>query len=384
LVNLMAEANGMDDKELARSYASSAFYTLLLLTVILTAASLATFTRIPWPVVFRTSDSVPIRELQLACALALISFLLTLPLNMLTSLYNAYQDGFVANIWTIASNIGAISCLVAATQMHGGLPELVLAVSGAKVILGFANGYYLFFVRYRWLRPAPSSVSWKHIKRLIKLGSKYMVAQISGLALSQSQPIIITQTLGPAQVPIFVVAYRLLSLPFNLILLSNSPLVAAYGEAKARGDWVWIKGTLKQSTILSFGIGFAVTVLLACFSRPVIQLWVGSGTVPSVLLVVWLTIYSLLAISMIPVAQMLSGMERIGVQAITLGFCAFATIRLGITFIQFWGLAGLAGAMSLSFFCTYCAGQVYEVRRTLNDMRAPGNGAKAYIQPVEI
>jgi hypothetical protein len=70
----------------------------------------------------------------------------------------------VANAWTIAGNVVALGSLVAVTQMHGGLPQLVFATSGTRAIIGFANGYYLFFRRYHWLAPALSAVKWSHVK----------------------------------------------------------------------------------------------------------------------------------------------------------------------------------------------------------------------------
>jgi hypothetical protein len=86
LVNVMAEANGADDKDLAHRYVSSAFYAVLLITAVLSGVLLATFTRIPWRIVFRVSDNLSTQKLYLACALALTMFVLAFPLNMLNSL----------------------------------------------------------------------------------------------------------------------------------------------------------------------------------------------------------------------------------------------------------------------------------------------------------
>ena len=42
--------------------------------------------------------------------------------------------------------------------------------------------------------------------------------------MNQSQPMIITQMLGPAKVVIFVVAYKVISLPLDLICIANQPV----------------------------------------------------------------------------------------------------------------------------------------------------------------
>jgi hypothetical protein len=65
-----------------------------------------------------------------------------------------------------------------------------------------ANTYYAFRRRYPWLAPAPSAVRWTCIRRLLKLGGKYMIMQLAALGIYQSQAMIITQILGPSQVVI--------------------------------------------------------------------------------------------------------------------------------------------------------------------------------------
>jgi O-antigen/teichoic acid export membrane protein len=141
---------------------------------------------------------------------------------------------------------------------------------------------------------------------------------------------------------------------------------------------------LKRSMIASVGFGFTLTVLIALASRSVIRVWAGPATVFGSSLVLWLTVYSLLAISVVPPAQMLWGPERVGLQALALALCAVATVQVGILFAQWWGLAGVALAMSLSFLCTYCAVQIYEVRRALNACRVSVCDAEPYAESLSL
>lgn len=369
LVNLISEANGNDDRELAREYAASAFWALTSITVSVGTVFLVTFHRIPWRAVFRVSGSMSPDELQQACALTLAVFVLGFPLNMLNSLYNGYQDGLPANLWTIAGNTLALVSLVVVTQFRGGLPQLVFALSGTRVLVSFANGYYVFFHRYPWLAPVPSAVRWIRVKRLAKLGAKYMVTQLAGLGIYQSQPLIITQVLGPAKVMIFVVAQKVLTLPHGLVFMATQPLVAAYAEARARGDWKWIRNALRHSMLVSLGFGIVITTAAALVARPLIRVWAGAAAVPDTTLVVWLSIYALVGIATLPPAQMLNGLERVGRPAIGLTLCAALTIGLGIVFVRSWGLTGLAVAMSGGLAITYCIVLAVEVRRVLRTSR---------------
>src|ERR1700674_2883642 len=130
LVSVIGEANGNDDRVLARRYVASGFWMLIAITLTIGALFLITFAWIPWRAVFRVSTSVSTQELHQACALTMGLFVLALPFNMLNSVYSAHQEGYVANVWNIVVNTLALAALIIATEFHGGLPQLVFALSG--------------------------------------------------------------------------------------------------------------------------------------------------------------------------------------------------------------------------------------------------------------
>ena len=95
-----------------------------------------------------------------------------LPLNMVNSVYSAYQDGYVSNLWSIASNALALVSLIFVMQIRGGLPLLAIALSGTRMVVVMASGVYAFARRYPWLAPAPSAVRWVCVRRLLKWAGK--------------------------------------------------------------------------------------------------------------------------------------------------------------------------------------------------------------------
>ncbi len=369
LVNVIADATGRDDRQLARQYAASAFWSLTAITLTMGTIAFLTFGWIPWRAIFRVSTVVSTQELQTACALALAVFVLILPLNMLNSVYSACQDGYIANAWTIASSALALVSLIAVTHFHGGLPRLILALSGSRLIVGLASGYYLFFHRYPWLAPYPSAVGWVQIKRLLRLGGKYMLGQLASLGIYQSQPMIITQLLNPSQVLIFVVTQKIITLPVNLVYMANNPLLSAYSEAKARGDWNWIKGALKKTLFGAVIFGVISTSLIMIVAKPFIRIWAGAAAVPSSSLILFLGIYTVLGITVIPTGSMLCGLERVGRLCVALTFCAIATIGLSVLFAKWWGLTGIAVAMSCAIVFILGPAHAFEIHRAASAFR---------------
>jgi O-antigen/teichoic acid export membrane protein len=364
LVNLISEAHGRDDRTLAREYASSTFWALAAITILLGSMFAFFFDRIPWQSVFRISQATSLRELRLTCALTGLIFLLGLPMNMFSSIYNAYQDGLVANLWTIGGNLGALLGLVGVTHFRGGLPALVIAVTGTRVLVGLTSGCYLFFWRYPWLRPRISAMNWQHVKRVVRLSSKYMILQISGLTIGQSQPMIITQVLGPAAVPAFVVTYRLITIPQAFIFIATTPLIAAYGEARARGDWAWIRSAFRRSTTMAIVGSAGLIATLALFVPTIVKHWAGSGVAPDPGLLLWLSAYAFAGAVSHPASQFLWGVERVGRPAFALAVSAVLTVVLSQQFGRMWGLSGVAAALTVSYLL-FCLAQACEIRSIL-------------------
>jgi O-antigen/teichoic acid export membrane protein len=362
LVNVLSEAAGNDDRAAARQYAASAFWALVTIALVIAMAVMATFHFIPWRAVFRVSDAISTYELELTCALVLTLFVLNLPLSLLRSIYNSHQEGYLANVWWIAGGIISLLGLVVVTRFHGGLPRLVIAVSGAPAVVIFASAYHVFVHRYPWLGPAPSAVKRTCIRRLLKVGGKYMILQFATLGIYQSQAMIITQMLGPSQVVMFVVAFKVITLPSDLTYMGTVPFIAAFGEAKARHDWRWIKSAFKNVTFASVALGVPLAAVLALFAKPLILFWAGPSAVPDSDLILWLFIYTVLGVSVMMAGQLLSGVERIDRLLLSVVLCSFGCVALGVLFASLWGLSGVAFAMALSMLVILLPIRVCAVR----------------------
>jgi O-antigen/teichoic acid export membrane protein len=198
-----------------------------------------------------------------------------------------------------------------------------------------------------------------------------MITQLAGLGIYQSQPMIITQMLGPSYVVIFVVAQKIVTLPNDLVFMATAPFISAYGEAKARADWGWIHRAFRNSLLASLAFGVPVTIAIALVAKPLIRIWAGSAAIPSASVVLWLSVYTLICVGMLSVGQLLCGLGRADILAYSLSLCALCTIGLGIVFARWWGVGGVAFAMALSKFCTSSPIQIFKIRGILRTHREP-------------
>jgi len=186
--------------------------------------------------------------------------------------------------------------------------------------------------------------------------------QFAALGIYQSQAMIITQTLGPSQVVIFVVAYKVIALPVELAWMGTVPFISAFGEAKARRDWNWIKGAYRNATFGSVALGVPLAAVLALFAKPLILFWAGPSAVPDSDLILWLFMYTVLGISLMMASQLLCGVERIDALLLSMVLCSFGCVVLGVLFASWWGLSGVAFAMAVSMVVILLPIRLREVR----------------------
>jgi O-antigen/teichoic acid export membrane protein len=362
LVNKLSEANGSDDRERAQELAATAFWSLTGIAVLFSVIFALCLPFIDWSLIFNTTETVSTTELQLSAIFAFICFVMMFPTSMVDAVYQSYQEGFIGNMWNIAGSVFSLIALIAVTKMQGGLPLLVAALFGVRLLFSFINAGYLFFFRHPWLIPSPKAVSKKSFKELMNLGSKYLLAQFSGIGMFQSQPMIITQVLGPGAVGVFGIIQRLLSLPTMVVLMMTTPLMSAYGEAKARGDWDWIKKTLKR-TLIAATLGSIMLVLPLCLAaKTIIYHWAGPEMVPSTELIAFFGIYVVLNCIATPASVMLYGIQRVGAQAIYSLINAVLTVILGIVFTQYFGLIGMVIAMTVAYALVNPVAQITQIR----------------------
>lgn len=365
LVNALADAHGREDRELASELVATAFWLLTAIAALIGAVFLLAEPHIQWHRVFNVSTAVPASDLRWGATLALVAFLVTFPLGVVTGIYHGYQEGYLSNAWTTGASLASLGALIAVTHFQGGLPLLVGALWGVRLLVTVANAAYVFARHRPWLLPRPGRASRRGAARLAFLGGKYLAAQLAGVGMFQSQPLIVGQTLGAAQVGVFNVAHRLLTLPQFVTQLLVLPLMPAYGEAKARGDWVWIRHTFRRSLWLAVAATTAMMVPLALFAEPLIVRWVGPDLLPPRGLVIGLAVYGLATGWVTPASVMLFGLERVGAQAIIATLNAAATVTLGIWLTRQWGLSGMGAAMAIGVLLANPLGQFLEVRAVL-------------------
>lgn len=364
LINALSEARGRGDHTATRAYVSTAFFALCGIALILGALFAVAFPLVSWPAVFNVRGLVDETELTEAVLAALACFLLMFPGNLVHAVCAGHQETYVAHAWGVAGHLASLVALVLVTRGEGSLPALVMALSGTRMAVVLLSLLYLFTLRHREAAPRWRATSRAAFARLGHLGWKYLAQNLTAMAMFQSQPILIAQFLGPAAVGIYSITYKLLTIPQMVAQFFLMPLVPAYGEARGRRDWGWMKRTLRRSVKLSVVTGFLLTLPLMLAAGWIIRAWVGPALVPPASLVIALGLYSAISAVVSALAVYFTGLEKIGSLAVIGALNALLTLGLAFLLLPRWGLAGMGWAMLVAYAAANLGGQLILLRRT--------------------
>lgn len=370
LQQALSKASGRDDREAAVRYVSTAAALLLITSIIGGVLLVTSYFVVPWPRVFNVSSSQGVAEAAPAAIAFGAALLVNVLLGLVTRINDGYQDGLVNNVWQTAGSLLSLVALYIGIRAHVGLTALMLLFAGGPVIANLCNGLVLFTLKRPWLRPRRSHVDRAIMRELVETGFWFLTAALSYTAIQLASTLVIAQMLGSSDVPEYGVPQRVAAVGTLLIALVVNPLWPAYAEALARGDYGWVKRTLRRALLFvslagaAFGLGFLL------FGRPLVEWWVNGAISPS-----WSMLCGLAALTAV------SGFENVltkfvvsGGRVRIHGTLWMITVAVGVplllAFVRRFGPDGVPWALAITtLLCRTLPAALY-ARRLLRDLHA--------------
>lgn len=374
LTNLISQAYAADDKRQAAVYFATAFWVICAVVVLLGLMGWIAWPHIAWASLFHLHGPTVAREASEAVAAAFVVFLLALPTSLATRVLGGYQELHAANFFAGGGSLLSLLAVLLVIHFRGSLPILVGAYAASSMIANAACLLWICWIQKPWMKPWPDHVDPKVIGRIFHSGIHFFLIQIAGLAVFNSDNLIIAHYLSPAQVTPYSVTWRLVNYIAVAQTLLFPALWPAYSEAYANGQMDWIRKTyrrIRNLTTMLLTAGCALTVLLG---RTIIRIWAGPAAVPSesliCLMCVWIVIYAFAANQ----SCLMGATFRTGKQAFVAVLSAAANLALSIAWVRPMGPFGVLLATVLSYVVFVISVQNYEVFRILRGDYLPREG----------
>jgi O-antigen/teichoic acid export membrane protein len=366
LTNAVSEGFAKNRQDLAQNYVSAAFWSLSGIATILALIFFCIWPRVPWDRVFNVQSAQARGEVGPAVAIAFAIFALNFPVSIVAKIYGAYQEVAKGNGWSATGNVLGLAALVVVTQLKGGLISLVIAVSGALLLVNVLSAVWLFGWSKPWLRPWPGRVTYSAMQKMTSLGGMFFVIQIAALVLFQTDNLIIAHYLGAAAVTPYSVTWRLFTYTALFQLLAGPSYWPAYAEAFSRGDRAWVRRRFRTNLKITIGSSIALALPLVFFGQWIIEKWAGKSAVPSAGLLLWMGIWSVLYGAMNSQSCLLASAGRVKVQMIYSIAASGVNLILSIILVQRLGLTGVIMGTVGAFLICVVVPQSLEVERSMH------------------
>lgn len=350
LLNAVADANGKDDKTQIRAYVSSGFLALSGVAFFILIGFAAIYPLVEWPAVFNVKSIAASEESGPALAVFVICFAIAIPMSIVQRVQMGLQRGFLASLWQCAASLLGLLGVVLAIKLEASLPWLVLAYLGAPLMAGVVNSIVYFGWMQPDIRPAFGTSSMAASRRILKTGMLFLVLQVVVAVAYTSDGIIVAQLLGASAVAEYAVPEKMFGVGAAILAMMLAPLWPAYGEALARGDHAWVRGTLKKTLVIAVVASMLVSGMLILTGAQIMHFWVGDMMNPPLALLVGLGIWKVFETSGNALAVYLNGANVIGVQVVISVMMAICSVSLKLLLIPMMGIAGVPWATALAFF----------------------------------
>ena len=368
LTNRIAEAISQGDEALAQRYYATAFWLTAAVSLGLAALLYVVLHHVNWLSLFHLHDSALATAAAQCVAIACISTLVGLPLNLVSRVLGGYQQLHIANYFIMVNSVLTLLAVVGGILMNFSLVHLMLCYCVCVNVGLLGLNLWFATVRSPALKPLPWKIRRSAVGSLFGQGSLFFLIQIANIIVFNSDNLVITHYLGADKVTPYSVAWRLVTYATLLQQLVMPAAWPALSDAYHRGDANWVRATYRSLTRKSLSAVCACAVLIGLFGRTLVRLWVGPAAVPDWTLLWLMAFWAVLVSVTSNQALLLAAVGRLRLETFLALAAATVNLVLSIVLVQRLGATGVILATILSFLVVMVVPQELEVRRVLHSL----------------
>jgi O-antigen/teichoic acid export membrane protein len=294
----------------------------------------------PWETLLKVNNPSLLPEVKTAGITLSILFACSIFSGGCQKVFLGLQQAYISHLFSAISCIlGGIFCWIAAYH-HASIPWLLMAILGSQVLI---NSLLFFILIYR------GQFGFQHLPKymrqefhhLFHIGLLFFLLQLGAIVGWGADSLIISSTIGVAEVAIFAIVQRLFQFSTQPFQIINAPLWAAYADAEVRNERRFIRNTLKKSLLFTFYGVSTIVICLFLFYTPIIKVWTHGNIVAPLLLVLLCGVWAILEACGGAFAMFLNGTGVVRQQVIAVTL--FIVIALPLKF----GLVGTMGIIAI-------------------------------------
>lgn len=303
---------------------------------------------LPWASVMKLEQPELLAETRQAAMTFVVLFGLSIFTGGIQRVFAGLQKAYIAHVATAVASLAACMGLWFAARAQLGISALLTIMLGPQSVACLV---------LLWWLSAHKQVAFKSIthfgqlesRHLFKAGGLFFLLQIGTMIGWGADSLIISSTLGVAQVAVFSVVQMLFQFATQPLSIVNAPLWGAYADAHVRRDKLFIRNTLKHSLVITFSVASLSALFLFIFHSWLIEKWTHGSIVAPVIFVAVYGIWVVLEACGGAFSMFLNGAGVIRAQVSTVMLFIALVLPMKLAFIHYFGLMGVPLAAVISY-----------------------------------
>ncbi len=351
LTNHVARTASRDDPALLRQTIGGGLASLAIIGVAVGGMLCVLAAWLPWGNLIKVDQTELLSEARTAVMFFAILYGMTIFTNGLQRVFAGLQSSFEGHVASALGSLAAVIGVWFAAKQQAGIPVLL------GVTFGSQSAASLLLLRILYKRRQLSLSGLLTAARvetpvLLRSGGLFLVLQLGTMVGWGADSLIISSTLGAAQVAVYSVTQRLFQFISQPLALLNAPLWGAYADAHVRHDKRFIRSTLQKSISATLGLSIIGVVIILIVNEWLIDKWTSGQIVVPILFISIFAVWTVLETSGNAFAMFLNGVGEVRLQVIsTLLFCAIA-LPLKFFLVVEIGIAGIIFATIIAYLIT--------------------------------
>ena len=259
--NLFAVNRAVGNQEKNKQLVSTSYIIVLGIALILLIVGLpfvyyADITRF-----FNISD-IAIPDLRCVLSLLVVVTSLQLITKLINSIFLADQKPALSSLIDCSGVVCSLLLLfILKDRLVGSLFNLALIITLPTFIISFIVTLFAFNKNYRKLKPSLKCFNLKISNKLINLGLRFFLIQLSALIILQGSNIIILKFIGAEEVSVFSLVYKYFNVIVTIFTLVLTPYWSFFTDSYAKNNYNQLKQGFKQLLISWLAISMVGVVM---------------------------------------------------------------------------------------------------------------------------
>ena len=259
--NLFAVNRAIGNQEKNKQLVSTSYIIVLGIALILLIVGLPFVYYADIARFFNISD-IAIPDLRCVLSLLVVVTSLQLITKLINSIFLADQKPALSSLIDCSGVVCSLLLLfILKDRLVGSLFNLALIITLPTFIISFIVTLFAFNKNYRKLKPSLKCFNLKISNKLINLGLRFFLIQLSALIILQGSNIIILKFIGAEEVSVFSLVYKYFNVIITIFTLVLTPYWSFFTDSYAKNNYNQLKQGFKQLLISWLAISMVGVVM---------------------------------------------------------------------------------------------------------------------------